>query len=88
MKIKWVIAVVVLLAAGVMTFKMFSLAQIECSLCITFKEQHQCSKALGPDEAAATEEAHRNACAQVTQGVTEAFNCGRVESENLKCGRR
>ena len=85
MKKKIIITACVIIAAALMTYKMFSLAQVECSLCIHYKDQNQCSKALGPDNAAASEEAHRNACAILSQGVTEAVACNRVPSENLKC---
>ena len=85
MKVKIVIVSLVLLAVVFLTYHMFSLGKVECSLCIQFKDQKQCSTALGPDEKAAAEEAHRNACAVVAQGVTDSVTCGRTPAEEQSC---
>ncbi|MBN8555005.1 MAG: hypothetical protein J0L93_06130 [Deltaproteobacteria bacterium] len=85
MKKPLLIVTIVLILAALLTYEMLKLAQIQCSLCLTFNGKRQCSKALGPTADAATEEAHRNACALLTSGVTEVVACNRVESEELSC---
>jgi hypothetical protein len=85
MKPNIVIAAIVLLAVGGLTYMMFALAQVECSLCVTYQDHRHCSKAMGPDKAAATDEAHRNACALLAQGVTDSVNCGQAPAEELEC---
>lgn len=87
MKKVFIITALVLGLAGLLTYQMFSLAQIECSLCITFKGVKVCRKALGPNEQEAQEEAHRHACAEITSGVTEVVACNRLKREDLRCYR-
>jgi hypothetical protein len=88
MKTKIAIIGLVVAAGVFMTFKMFSLAKVECSLCVTYKDQRQCSKALGPDDDAASHEALQNACALLVQGVTDTVACNRAPPENEVCRSR
>jgi hypothetical protein len=67
------------------TYKMFQLGAIECSICIKFKDAELCTKALGPSEEQAIEEAHRNACAMLASGVTEVVACNRAERTDSIC---
>lgn len=85
---KLVIVGVVLILAAWLTHQMFSLAQTECSLCVTFNQVKKCVKALGPTEKEALDEAHRNACAQLASGVTETLACGNIPAEEVSCQAR
>jgi len=73
---------------GLLTYKMLSLAQIECRLCIEFKGRKECPTALGPNENEAMDEAHRNACALLASGVTEVLACNRSERTEISCKAR
>lgn len=87
-KTRLIVIAAVVLAAGALTYTMFSLARVECSLCIDFNGQRQCSKAYGPDQRAAAEEAHRNACAIVAHGVTDSVKCGQTPAKDQACSAR
>lgn len=83
-KIIIVISIVVVLGAF-LTYQMLSLASHQCSLCIDFNGRTECPTALGPTEKEALEEAHRNACAVLSSGVTQVLACNRTEGYNVKC---
>lgn len=85
MKARYVIGGILVFAAALMTYTMFNLGQIECTLCVSYQDQRKCSKAMGPDKASAMEEAHRNACALMVSGVTDSVNCGRALAEDVQC---
>ena len=85
MKKKLVIAGVILVLISLFTWHLFSLAKVQCSLCVTFKDRIQCSTALGPNESQAQDEAHRNACALLAQGVTESVACERAPRAEMSC---
>lgn len=82
---KLLIILLVLAGLGFLTYEMISLGRKECSLCLTFKEQRKCVSALGPTNHEALEEAHRNACALLAQGVTESLACGRTAPDETQC---
>lgn len=84
---KTTLLVILILASfgGFLTYEMLKLGEIECSLCIEFKSQRHCSKALGPTEEEATDEAHRNACAILASGVTEVLACNRAQRQQIQC---
>lgn len=85
---KWIsIIFIVTGLLAILTYKMFGLAQVECSLCVNFDGRELCTKAHGVDEQAAIEEAHRNACSQLTSGVTNTLACSRVPGTHETCQR-
>lgn len=85
MKLKILISIIVLGLIGLLTYKMLSLGQVQCGLCVEFNGKRQCTKAYGPNRSAALEEAHRNACATLTSGVTEVLACNRSPDLKVEC---
>lgn len=80
-----IVSFIVVVLGGFLTYQMLSLASYECSLCIEFNGRKECPTALGPSEKEALEEAHRNACAILSSGVTQVLACNRSEAFNVKC---
>jgi len=89
MKAQKTIIVVIIVAGlvGFLTYEMLSLGQIECKLCIDFNGRRDCPTALGPNEEEAIAEAHRNACAKLSSGVTDTLACNRSERTQINCFR-
>lgn len=77
----------IMIAGGVLSYKMLNLAQVECGLCVEFKGNRKCTTALGATDQEALDEAHRNACALLAGGVTEVLACQRVERLSVQCGQ-
>lgn len=86
---KAVIVIIILVAAtGVLSYKMLSLARVECSLCLEFNGSYECTTAYGEDEAAAMDEAHRHICAKLAGGVTQTLACNNAERREIKCAQK
>jgi len=79
------IFIIVVGVVGVITYQMIGLAKVECELCIEFKSQKHCPTALGATHEEALDEAHRNACAILSSGVTEVLACQRQERQDVSC---
>ncbi|PIR23562.1 MAG: hypothetical protein COV44_02235 [Deltaproteobacteria bacterium CG11_big_fil_rev_8_21_14_0_20_45_16] len=82
-----IIIVIVTGLIGFLTYEMLSLGQVECRLCVEFNGKRDCPKALGPNEEEAIAEAHRNACAKLSSGVTDTLACNRSERTQVSCSR-
>lgn len=74
-----------LAGAGVLTYKMLGLAEVECSLCVDFNGQSACQTAYGPTRLEAIEEAMRSACARISAGVTQVLACQRAPRRDVVC---
>ena len=85
MKNVLLVCVIILVFGGVLTYQLLQLGQVECYLCLDFKENSHCATAKGPDENAALMEAHQNVCAILASGVTEALACQRTQAKNFQC---
>jgi hypothetical protein len=82
---KLITLVIVIMAAGILTYQMLNLARVECDLCIEFKGKRRCTTAFGATHEQALDEAHRTACALVASGVTEVLACQRLNRQNIAC---
>ena len=58
---------------------------IECEICVEYKGRTACSIARAADVRQAESQAHSGACSQVTGGVTETLECGRIGSTVRRC---
>ncbi len=85
---RFIPAFIALGLVGLLAYQLISQARVECRVCVEFKGARQCATAAAPEEAEATEEAHRSACSQMTSGVSEAFACPRVRPAEVDCKRR
>ena len=72
------VAVVVYLAMGQFDTR--------CRVCIQFKGQTVCETAVAADPPAAQQQAMFSACSQVTNGVTDSFNCTGRAPISIECG--
>jgi hypothetical protein len=91
MKTIWKRLIPVLVALGLVGFmivQMVGQGETECRVCVVFKGDRQCAKAVAETEAAAREEAQRSACSRVARGVTDAFACPKQAPDEASCQRR
>jgi len=58
---------------------------VECEICVEYKGRNACSIARAADLTLAETQAHSGACSQVTGGVTETLECGRIGSSVRRC---
>ena len=63
----------------------FSETSVECEICVEYKGRTACSTALAANVVQAESQAHSGACSQVTGGVTETLECGRIGSTLRRC---
>jgi len=63
----------------------FSETKVECEICVEYKGRTACSIARAADVLQAESQAHSGACSQVTGGVTETIECGRMGSSLRRC---
>jgi hypothetical protein len=57
----------------------------QCEICVEFKGRNACSIARAANIQQAEMQAHSGACSQVTGGVTETLQCGRIGSTVRRC---
>ena len=58
---------------------------VQCEICVDYKGRSACSTASAADVDSAESQAHSGACSQVTGGVTETLECGRIGSSLRRC---
>jgi len=63
----------------------FSETSVECEICVDYRGRTACSTARAANVAQAEDQAHSGACSQVTGGVTETLECGRIGSTVRRC---
>jgi hypothetical protein len=63
----------------------FSETAVECEICVEYKGRSACSTARAANVSLAESQAHSGACSQVTGGVTETIECGRIGSTVRRC---
>jgi hypothetical protein len=62
--------------------------RVECELCLEFEGRRACRTALGSTSDEASTAARDAACAVLSQGVNEAFACGRMAPDSVTCRER
>ena len=84
-KLGILIAVAFVATFGLLIYAMLQQAEVSCEACISFRGRTACRTAAGPDEAAASNMAIDNACAQVSSGMTNRIACGNTPPDSLVC---
>lgn len=76
-----------LIALGLTGLLVYQLTQtqVECKVCVVFKNYRKCATAAADTEGAAREEAQRSACSLMAYGVSEAFACPKVAPDEVSC---
>ena len=57
----------------------------ECEVCLDYRGSSVCRTVAAADADAATQQAVSNACAILSQGVTEGLECQRTPPRSLRC---
>jgi hypothetical protein len=69
---------------GLLVFLTMGQKQTRVEVCVEFGEQKNCRIAAGPNREAAVRTATENACATITNGMTESMTCGRQTPVSVK----
>ena len=70
--------VAVVFFIGLLVYLSVGQQQVRVEVCVEFGGQRNCRTASGPTEEQATRTATDNACATITNGMTESMTCGRM----------
>jgi len=60
-------------------------ASVECEVCVDYRGGSRCSTSSGRDHEAALRGAVANACALLSQGVTQGMECDRTPPRSIRC---
>jgi hypothetical protein len=60
-------------------------ASVECEVCIDFAGGSKCSKSSARDRDSALRGAIANACADLSNGVTQGLECDRTPPRSVRC---
>lgn len=60
-------------------------ASVECEVCIEYRGGSKCSTSSGRDRDAALRGATANACAVLSNGVTQGMECDRTPPRSVRC---
>ena len=58
---------------------------VECEVCLAYGGDSVCRTVAAADAGAATEQAISNACAILSQGVTQGLECQRTPPHSVQC---
>ena len=79
----WVLLGALFLAA--LVWSTFSQAGVECEVCIDYGGGSICRSVAAADRQEAARQAQANACAILSQGVTQGLECDRTPPRSLRC---
>lgn len=63
---------------GLLVYLSLGQKQVRVEVCVEYRGQKNCRTASGPTEEQAIRTATDNACATITNGMTESMTCGRT----------
>jgi hypothetical protein len=78
------IVLAVLAFVGLLTYMSMGQRQHRVEVCVEFQGQRNCRIAAGPTREGAVRTATDNACATITNGMTESMSCGHKPPESIK----
>jgi hypothetical protein len=77
--------IVAALFVGAMLLATSREASVECEVCLDFAGGSKCSKSSGRDRNSAVRGAIANACAELSNGVTQGMECDRTPPRSVRC---
>lgn len=77
-----IVAVVAFL--GLLVYLTLGQKQIRAEVCVEFQGRKNCRTASGPTQEQAVRTATDNACATITNGMTESMTCGRMPPVSVR----
>jgi len=78
----WLLGAVFL---GALVWTTLAQSGVECEVCLAYRGDSVCRTVAAADAGAATEQAIANACAILSQGVTQGLECQRTPPLSLQC---
>jgi hypothetical protein len=69
---------------GLLVYLTMGQRQVRVEVCVEFQGQRNCRTASGPTEEQAIRTATDNACATITNGMTESMTCGRSVPSSVR----
>jgi hypothetical protein len=78
----WLLGAVFLAA---LVWSTLAQSSAECEVCLDYRGSSVCRTVAAADADAATQQAVSNACAILSQGVTEGLECQRTPPRSLRC---
>lgn len=89
MKRSTLITITVILAIAALFFYMTTAkASQECNVCMEFRGQRNCARAVGQTEQQAREGAQTTACGPIASGMDQTIACGRTPPASVECRTR
>ena len=69
---------------GLLAYLTLGQKQIRAEVCVEFQGRKNCRTAAGPTQEQAVRTATDNACATITNGMTESMTCGRTPPVSVR----
>jgi hypothetical protein len=69
---------------GLLAYLTLGQKQIRAEVCVEFQGRKNCRIASGPTQEQAVRTATDNACATITNGMTESMTCGRTPPVSVR----
>ena len=76
--------VAVVLFIGLLIYLTLGQKQVRAEVCVEFQGRRNCRIAAGPTQEQAIRAATDNACATISNGMTESMTCGRTQPASVR----